>query len=240
MDVCFFPNSGRGRRLCRSFPVLSRKSPPTLRMCTKSFGFSRTVAYTRLNVCGWRRVCMVSMAVKANGGARKSPAPVLVSCTMPTTFNVFNVPSVNSKTRFSPTETSIFSSAFLSRMISFLPASDAPSMGRSKLTVFSLKSSIASRSMVIHCRPSSGRTRKLTTRRPSASLMPLAFRMEESTSSSMADMRSSILLGLFAAYDASISLEMISYAPAITPIENTPTAMENTTSRVRALLSHRS
>src|SRR5574341_1600289 len=33
---------------------------------------------------------------------------------------------------------------------------------------------------------------------------------------------------------------MITYAPAITPIENTPTAMEKTTSRVRALFSSRS
>src|SRR4030042_2405022 len=37
-----------------------------------------------------------------------------------------------------------------------------------------------------------------------------------------------------------MSCEIISYAPAIMPIENTPTAMDATTSRVRSLLSHRS
>ena len=49
-----------------------------------------------------------------------------------------------------------------------------------------------------------------------------------------------MLAGWFAAYEALISLDMISYAPAITPMENTPTAMEKTTSNVRALLSNKS
>src|SRR5690606_17871900 len=121
-----------------------------------------------------------------------------------------------------------------------LSGTDLPTTGNSRLMALSSKSSNATISSVVHFSVPATRTRILNTRRASASFTSCEFSMDASTSSSKFTIRNSTLDGLFIAYDALISLAMMTYAPEITPMENTPTAMDNTTNRVRSLLSHKS